>query len=118
MVGLLVHEGRDAGSPVWASAPNVSTDLSLGSLLRGRFAPGRIKIRSLVLGLRLDRDGNLVRTLASHAGGLSAGGAPVVIADGAEINVQQEGRPVLVVKGITARLRAGRRPASPVRGFQ
>src|SRR4051812_4079001 len=42
VVGLTIREGRAAGSPVWATVGRVSTDLSLGHMLRGRFMPGRI----------------------------------------------------------------------------
>ena len=38
VVGLTLHEGHEARSPAWATADRVSTDLSLGSLLRGRVA--------------------------------------------------------------------------------
>src|SRR4051794_29101850 len=42
VVGLTLHEGPSRASPVFASAERVSTDLSLGGLLLGRFSPRRI----------------------------------------------------------------------------
>jgi hypothetical protein len=46
VTGLTLHEGRSPRSPVWATVPRVSTDLSLNGLLRGRTIPRRIWFRA------------------------------------------------------------------------
>src|SRR5579864_1502001 len=58
--GLVFHEGRAAGSPVWATTQSAATDLSLGGLLRGRWFPSHIKLRSPRITIRLDRQGHVL----------------------------------------------------------
>lgn len=105
LVGLKIHDGPGADAPVWASAERVHTDLTLGGLLRGVFSPRRIRISAPLVALRLDRQGRLLTRIGGKSGGSSATVAvPVVIADGAEVSLSQEGRPAMVVHGVTARL--------------
>ncbi len=101
VVGLTV---RDAPSEKpWASAERVTTDLTLGGVFRGHFAPGKITLNGPEVALRFDEKGKLLTKI----GGKSAGGTgalPLVIANDAKITMRQEGRPAMVVNGVTARL--------------
>jgi translocation and assembly module TamB len=103
VVGLALHEGTAADSPVWAAAERVATDLSLGGMLRGRFAPRRLLIRSPRITVRIDRDGHPLTRPPFREGGVSSG-LPEVVAEGARVEFRQEGRPAMVVAGIGARL--------------
>src|SRR4051812_34939170 len=69
ITGLTVHEGPGADAPVLATAERVTTDLSLGGILRGRFAPGRVTIRRPSVTVRLDREGRPSMKLPESAGG-------------------------------------------------
>jgi translocation and assembly module TamB len=102
VVGLKVAEGLEAHAPVWATAERVATDLSLGGLLRGRLAPGEIRLDRPRVSLRFDRKGALLTKVGSGAG--PSGPIPRIIASGAKVTLQQEGRPSMVVSGVTARL--------------
>ncbi len=104
VVGLALHEGPSGGSPVWASADRVSTDLSLGCLLRGRFAPGRVTLEEPKITLRLDRRGELLTPFQMKSGGSSASALPVVVAKDARVTIRQDGRPEMVVTRVQGRL--------------
>ena len=107
VVGLTLREGHGPGAPVWASAERVTTDLGLGKLLRGAFFPGRLTLRSPEVALRFDRNGTLLTKIGGGSGsGVSGKPAaiPVVIAEGAKVTIRQEGRPAMVVTGVTGRL--------------
>lgn len=105
VTGLKLHDGDSAAAPVWADVPSVSTDLSLGGLVRGRFAPGRVNLKGPKVTLRFGEKGDLKTRLRFASGGSSGSGPlPVVVADSATIRIEQEGRPAMVVGGVTARL--------------
>ena len=104
VVGLTLHEGHEAGSPAWATAGRVSTDLSLGGLLRGRVTPRRLVLQSPHLTLRIDKDNRLLTQIPFASDGSTRHGVPVVEIRDAEATVQQEDRPTMVVKRIEGRL--------------
>src|SRR4051794_37763077 len=54
VVGLTLHEKPTADSAVVASVQRVTTDLSIGRLLRGRFIPGRIALERPEVTFRVD----------------------------------------------------------------
>lgn len=115
VVGLTLHEGPGAGSPVWASAPRVETDLSLAGLFRGRFAPKRVTLRSPRVAFRLDRDGRPLTRIplkAEKTPAKTPAPLPAVVVDDARVSLRQEGRPEMVLSGIDARLTPGPRGAS------
>ena len=99
---LVLHEGRDAASPVLARAERVTTDLSLGSLLRGHFQPGSIRLEGPEVTIRLDRDGRLKTDLGG--GGGSSGPLPAVVIEDGRLTFEQEGRDDMVVTGLKGRL--------------
>lgn len=103
LVGLTLHEGLDARSPVWASAAKVATDLSLGALLRGRVTPGRVRLIAPEIVLRLSAQGELL-TPVQWRSAESATPMPVIIAERARVTLRQEGRPAMSVEGVIARL--------------
>lgn len=104
VTGLRLRAGTAAGSPVWAEAETVETDLTLGRLLRCDLAPRRVRLRAPRVTIGFDAGGGLLTRVGSGRVGGATGPIPVVIADGATVTVRQEGRPELVVGGVTARL--------------
>ncbi len=108
VIGLTVHEGRDPGSPVWATAHRVETDVSLAGLLRGRFAPRRIGLHRPDVRFRLDREGRFL--FLPSLGGSGSGHStalPAVSAREGRLTFQAEGRPVMKIEGIVAGLAPG-----------
>ncbi len=107
VVGLSLHEGPGAGSSAWATAERVETDLSLRGLLRGRFTPRRVSLVRPVLDFRLDRDGRFRNLPEFRGGGGGPSRVPEVVAQDARVIFRQEGRPEMVVSGVSGRLRPG-----------
>lgn len=102
VTGLSVRE-RGPTSPVWLTVPRVTTDLSLGKVVRGRLRPGRVTLEAPIAVVRLDRQGEWL----GRPGGLGKAAAvdpPVLVAQGARVSVRQEGRPAMDVSHLTARL--------------
>ena len=58
VTGLTLHEQPAPSSPTWAAVDRVSTDLSVGALLHGRFTPRRIVFERASIAYRIDADGN------------------------------------------------------------
>jgi translocation and assembly module TamB len=107
VVGLVVRErpGSKANSAPWLTAELVTTDLSLGKVVRGVLSPGRVVLKAPSVTLRFDERGELLTRLGRLSGeGATAGKLPVVIAEGAQVTIHQEGRPEMVVNRVTARL--------------
>ncbi len=102
--GLSLREGPGPDSPVWLSARRVETDLTLAGMLRGRFAPGRIVLEAPKLALRFDRKGDLLTKGPFAGGGGSAADLPDVEIRDAEVTIEQEGRPPLIVRGVSGGL--------------
>src|SRR4051794_29768377 len=76
--GLTLHEGHEAGSPAWATADRASTDLTLGSLLRGRITPHKLVLRSPKLALRIDKNNHVLTRIPFVSDGTKEEGVPVV----------------------------------------
>lgn len=113
VVGLTLHEGADPGSPVLAAVDRVETDLSLGGLIRGRFLPGKVTVRSPRLAFRLDRNGQPLAKPPLKAGAAGPKGSepialPTVEVVDARIEIAQEGRAAFVIAKAAARLEADR----------
>jgi translocation and assembly module TamB len=107
VVGLVLHEDMGSGSVAWATADRVSTDLSLGALIRGRFTPRRVTIEAPRLSLRLDRNGRpltRIPLVARDDPATSFPPLPAVSIKGARVTVRQEGRPEMVVVVADAQL--------------
>ena len=110
VTGLRLHEGQETSSPVWLSADTVSTDLSLGSLLHGRFRPRRVMIDDPNILIRLGEDG---KVLTQFPGPANKNPPPtdqestllpsVEVTDGT-ITFHQIGRPHMIVNKLEARL--------------
>jgi translocation and assembly module TamB len=107
VLGLALHEGESLGSPVWAAAERVVTDLTLGGLLRGHTTPTLITIQAPYVMVRLDRDGRLQTAIPVRSGGGAATDLPTVEVQNATVAIRQEGRPELVVGRIEGRLGRG-----------
>lgn len=104
IVGLTIYEGTEPGAPVWATAKTVTTDLSLGALLRGRFTPGRVTVRDPKVDLRFDRHGQLLTELRFAASGSSPTAVPTVVIKDAQVTIHQEGRDAMMVASVQARV--------------
>lgn len=106
VVGLTVHDGPAADSPVLASIDRVETDLSLGGLLRGRLTPGRVSLERPVLTFRLARDGRIVNLprLRGNRNDQTTR-LPAVTAEKGEVTFQRAGDPdAMVIHGLHARV--------------
>ena len=103
VTGLTLREGPDADSPTWLAAGRVETDLSLGSVVRGRLTPGSIDVRGPKLALRFDEKGELLTKGPFGAAGPTASVPDVAIEDG-QITIDQRGRSPMTVRGVSGRL--------------
>jgi translocation and assembly module TamB len=101
--GLTLREGPGADSPAWLTAERVETDLSIGSILRGRLAPATIHVRGPRLLLRFDENSDLV-TKGPFGGSGSTASPPDIAVEAGQITIDQRGRPPMVVRGIAGRL--------------
>jgi translocation and assembly module TamB len=107
LVGVTLHEGRGADSPIFASVGRVTTDLSLLGLLRGRVSPGRMILDEPKVTFRLDRGGRFVNLPAIRPGSGGSPDLPSLEARNAEVTFRPQGRPEMHVRAIAARLDAG-----------
>ena len=105
VVGLQLMDGGSAGERAFAQASRITTDLSLGSLLQGRFLPRRISLDQPEYVLVLDKEGRLLSTLGvANTETASPPELPSIVVQGGTVTVRQEGRPEMVVKQVTARV--------------
>jgi len=108
---VALHEGPGAGSPVWARAAGIQTDLTVGGLLKGRFKPSVVTIRGPKITYRLDRDGKPLTKIPVKPSGKSEP-LPTIKVVVAELTLAQEGRPSMVVENITGELKDGKLDAA------
>ncbi len=107
--GLELHEGPSADSPVWARIGKVGTDLSLGDLLSGRFAPKTVTIRKPELSFRIAEDGHPLTQIPLQSSGEKQP-LPDIRVEDARLSIEQEmpGKPrSMVVNGIDAQIDSG-----------
>ncbi len=102
--GLILREGPGDNSESWLSAERVETDLSIGRVFTGRFTPSRIIIENSRLTLRVDRRGALLTKGPFGGGSSSASALPEIEIKNAVVTIEQEGRPEMVVKGVSGKL--------------
>ncbi len=103
--GLTLREGPGADSPAWLTAGRVETDLTLGGVLRGRLAPTKLTVVGPKIVLRFDAKGDLLTKGPFEGGSSATGPMPDVGVEGGEVTIEQEGRPPMVVRGVSGRLR-------------
>jgi len=105
LIGLTLHEGPEANSPVWATFPTISTDMSVSGLLRGRFAPRRVTLGAPRVAVRLDSEARPLTRIPWKAGPASGSTRlPALEVVDARVTFAQQGRPDLVLSGIDARM--------------
>ena len=102
VIGLVLHEGKSTDSPIRATAQRIGTDLSLGGMLRGRFSPRKVTLKTPTVTLKLDRKGQLVTPLIIQSARSSSGPLPVLVVEDATVTIQQEGREPMTVTRIGA----------------
>jgi uncharacterized protein involved in outer membrane biogenesis len=100
--GLRFYEPGQEGQAPWASVGTVKTDVSVLDVLRG-VAPRDITLTDPAVTLSLDRDGRLLTRLPET--GQVEATFPTVHVTGGQVTVRQEGRPDMVVKGVSAELK-------------
>lgn len=108
--GLRLGEGTEADAPDWLSADRIEVDLSLGSILRGKFMPTRVIIDHAKVKFRLDAKGQPVTRIPlapTPAGKAPAAALPEIVARDAELTLQQEGRKPMTITHVEARLSDG-----------
>jgi len=106
--GIELGETDAEDAPVWFSAGRISTNVSLGGLIRGRFMPTRIEVDRPKIVFHLDAKGQPTTKVpvAQGKGGKPAPATlPEVDVKGGEITLEQEGRQPMTLKGVDARLR-------------
>lgn len=111
LVGVRVHEGPGADSPVWLTAGRVATDASLSRLIRGRAMPTRVTIERPAIDLRFARDNRLTTRIPFRAGDKPAtqnGPSPTlpeIVVEGGSGTIRQEGRQDLHLAKVDGTLR-------------
>ncbi len=102
VTGLTLHETPSADSPVWATTERVTTDLSIGVLLRGRFTPRWIHFQAPRVRYRITEDGRPRTRIPLRRS--KNGPTPVLIAEQGWLTLAQAGRPEMVVSALKGRL--------------
>ncbi len=108
--GVELGETTAADAPVWFSADRISTDVSIGRLLRGRMMPTRIEIDRPKVAFHLDAKGQPTTKIpvAPDPAGPTAPAKPVplpeIVARDGEITLQQAGRKPMTIAHVDARL--------------
>ena len=105
--GLALHDGDSTRAPVWLRVKRVTTDLTFGGLLRGRFVPTRVEAVQPKIALRISADGRLLTSIgpkinpdAPDKGPMPM---PTVWAHDAEVTLAQEGRPEFTLRHVEAK---------------
>ncbi len=103
--GLTLAEGTDPDSPVWFEADRVSTDVSLGSILRGRFSPTIVQVRDPVVRFRVDGQGKPLTKIPLAESKKSEQTLPEVMVEGGKLLINQADRPTFELGQIRADLK-------------
>ena len=112
VTGLALGESKAPDSPTWISAERISTDISLGGLLRGKFLPTKVEVEHPKLSLEFAKDGNLAtpiplkpdKTNAKAKTATQSFPIPEVIVNHAELSLGQKGKSPLTIASAHARL--------------
>jgi hypothetical protein len=91
-----------AADTPWATADEVTANLSAWDLLKGSTSPSRLELKNAVILLRFDKDSHLLTRLPTPAG--ERAGYPTVTFTNSKVTIRQEGRPDLVVGNINGTL--------------
>src|SRR5262249_4008955 len=102
VTGLTLHEQESPGSPVWAAAERVTSDLSLGSLLRGKFSPRRLLFDHPSVSYRIEAEGDPLTVIPlQHTGG---GPIPEMIARDGQLTMRQADRSEMLIAHLDGRM--------------
>lgn len=103
--GLRLYEpGSDESSPPWLSFDHVETDVSVWNLLTGNTEPGQLTVAGAKVFLRFDKRGGLLTRLPKTESGWRH--LPNLDVERGQITIDQEGRPEMVVEGVSLKLAA------------
>ncbi len=111
---LALGEGPGRGSPIWARAARVETDLSIGKILRARFLPDRIVLERPEIVFRIDEHGRLLTLPPVKGGGGDASAVPDVVVKEGRVTLRQDGRPEMTIGPVQATLATGKGSAEEV----
>ena len=112
VTSLALGESNQADSPAWISTGRISTDISIGGLLRGKFLPTKVEVEHPKLSLEFAKDGNLatpipfkiVKPSGKGKGAAQSFPIPEVIVNHAEVSLGQKGKPPLTIASAQGRL--------------
>ncbi len=103
--GLKLYEaGATPGQTPWATVATVNADVSAFGVAQGREQPRHLELTGAALVLRFDAGGRLLTRLPGLKG--KAAVLPEIDIRDSQLTLAQEGRPDLVLHGITAQLRS------------
>jgi translocation and assembly module TamB len=102
--GLSLREGSGKDAPEWLTARRVETDLSIGGFFRGRFAPTSVAIDGAKIALRFDAKGGLLTKGPFEGESSQPASPPDLQIKDADLTIDQEGRPPLLVRGVSGHL--------------
>ncbi len=106
--GVTLHDGDSRLAPVWLHVRRISTDLTLGGLLHGRYLPTRVEVDRPTIRLRIAEDGRLLTSLGPNASPNTSNEGPIslptVWAHDAEVTLAQAGRPPFTLSHVEVKV--------------
>jgi hypothetical protein len=103
--GLKLYEaGASRDQAPWATVDTVKADVSAPGLAQGREQPQHLELIGAALTLRFDAQGRLLTRLPSPKGKATA--LPEIDLRDSQLTLAQEGKPDLVLHGITAKVQS------------
>jgi translocation and assembly module TamB len=105
--GVALGEGTRADAPDWFTADRIAVDVSLGSLIRGRFKPTLVTIEHPRVQFQFDAKGQpttKIPLVPQDKSKAPAAALPRLVAHDAEVTLHQEGRKPMTITHIEAQL--------------
>lgn len=101
--GLRLYEaGSDQPEHPWLTVDDTEADVSAWDLIRGEVMPHHLNVSGAKLLLRFNREGRLLTALPKTGGEHTQ--LPTVRVQQSQVTIRQEGRPEMVLHGVSAEL--------------